>query len=350
MGVKPDYGESVESVYWNLAVKALKKEHIALFNVPRIVIGAKNREAGMKELAIPSWVPDWRYTGDTPQSLTLYEIGHLAKPLFQASSESKLPYPFDNAESGSNFPKTLRLRGYMIAQITDLTPRPCKLYAHPKRQTLRSQARVLQFNQQQIAEWEAVILVSNNRSRIYQPTGETYFDAFCRTLAAGTTPKGAEAGTRIAYEASESRQRFLRFITNVGLGSSLWIYILVVSIERFLRFAFRYQNPEWKLRSMVGSMGKRKGARLIGEIEEDDISQEKSKRMVGYLGLVPALTKLGDEVMLCEGVKTPLVLRRKELRDEKKRTVYEFIGDTYVHGVMEGEQWDQAKCEDLYII
>ncbi|RYN88153.1 hypothetical protein AA0119_g12111 [Alternaria tenuissima] len=349
MGVKPDYGESVEKIYWNLAVKALKHEHIALLNVPRILI-EKNREAGMKELAIPSWVPDWRYTDDTAESLTRFEVRHLVKLPFQASSESKWPYPFDNSESGSDFPKTLRLRGYTIAQVTDITPRPWKLCVHPKRQTLRSQARVLQFNQQQIVEWEAVVLVSNNRSRIYQPTGETYFDAFCRTLIADTLLEGAETGARIAYEAFESRQRFLRVITNVGLGSSLWIYILVVLIERFLRFAFRYQNPEWNFRLMVPSMINRKGARLIGEIEENVLGEEKRKSMVEYLGLVPALTKLGDEVVLCEGAKVPLVLRRKELRDEKKRTVYEFIGDTYIHGVMEGKFWDQPKCEDLHII
>ena len=68
-----------------------------------------------------------------------------------------------------------------------------------------------------------------------------------------------------------------------------------------------------------------------------------------YLGLVPALTKLGNEVVLCEGAKVPLVLRRKELRDKKKRMVYEFISNTYIHGVMEGKLWDQTKCEDLHI-
>ena len=101
---------------------------------------------------------------------------------------------------------------------------------------------------------------------------------------------------------------------------------------------------------MVSSIINRKGARLIREIKENVLGEEKRKSIVEYLGLVPALTKLGDEVVLCEGAKVPLVLRRKELRDETKRTVYEFIGDTYIHGVMEGKLWDQTKCEDLHII
>jgi hypothetical protein len=350
MGIKPEYRESVEKVYWALAAKALEKEQVILFNVPRISIDEKDREAGMKELAIPSWVPDWRYTEDTPLSLTQFEVGHMGNPpSFQASAESKLPYPFNNSESGSKFPKTLRLRGYTIAQVTDITPRPWKLLVHPRRQTIRSQAYVLQFNQQQIVEWEAVILVPNNRSRIYQSTGETYFDALYRTLVAGTLPEGAEMAGRIAYEAFESRQRFLRVITNVGLGRFLWMYILVIIIERFLHLAFGYQNPEWNFRSIIPSMANRKGARLIEEIEEDVSLEEKRKSMVEYLGLVPGLTRLGDEVVLCEGVNVPLVLRRKELGD-KKGLVYEFIGDTYVHGVMEGKLWDQAKCKDLHII
>ncbi len=52
----------------------------------------------------------------------------------------------------------------------------------------------------------------------------------------------------------------------------------------------------------------------------------------GYMGLVPACTQVGDQVFLLGGVTVPFVLRRRP--EEKK---YVLIGDSYIHGVMEGE-------------
>ncbi len=46
---------------------------------------------------------------------------------------------------------------------------------------------------------------------------------------------------------------------------------------------------------------------------------------------------LSNEVVLCKGAKVPLMLRRKELRDKKKRTVYKFISNTYIYSVIEGK-------------
>jgi hypothetical protein len=52
----------------------------------------------------------------------------------------------------------------------------------------------------------------------------------------------------------------------------------------------------------------------------------------GYMGLLPSCTEVGDEVHILSGVSIPFVLRRV-VGDQR----YQIVGDSYIHGVMEGE-------------
>ena len=59
----------------------------------------------------------------------------------------------------------------------------------------------------------------------------------------------------------------------------------------------------------------------------------------GYIGLVPPATELGDQIFIFLGGKTPYVIRpQKEASgNDKSPTEYHFIGEAYVHGLMDGE-------------
>jgi len=69
----------------------------------------------------------------------------------------------------------------------------------------------------------------------------------------------------------------------------------------------------------------------------------------GYLGSASRSLAVGDEIALIQGVKTPMVLRPAETPSGKR---YQVVGPAYVHGVMNGELWDQSKSgiEDLILI
>jgi hypothetical protein len=69
---------------------------------------------------------------------------------------------------------------------------------------------------------------------------------------------------------------------------------------------------------------------------------------MSYYALVPSISQLGDYVVLVGGVTTPLILRKT---GEGTAATWEFIGDTYVHGIMKGELWEKRKgdCEDMWI-
>ena len=68
-----------------------------------------------------------------------------------------------------------------------------------------------------------------------------------------------------------------------------------------------------------------------------------AKTKGGYLCLVPASTKPGDEIWLFQGGKVPMVVR------EGVYEHWELVGDAFVHGIMDGQAFDDTRCRDLLL-
>lgn len=64
----------------------------------------------------------------------------------------------------------------------------------------------------------------------------------------------------------------------------------------------------------------------------------------GRLCLLPKGTEVGDKIALLRGGRVPVVLRPRV----GGRSV-EFIGEAFVHGIMDGEAFDEAACVELKI-
>ncbi|KAH6703977.1 hypothetical protein BKA61DRAFT_493896 [Leptodontidium sp. MPI-SDFR-AT-0119] len=68
----------------------------------------------------------------------------------------------------------------------------------------------------------------------------------------------------------------------------------------------------------------------------------------GGMGLAPAQTKVGDVVAVLEGGNVPFILRHMEERKTEKVPEYcSFVGESYIHGIMDGEVMCAAKDEDI---
>lgn len=63
----------------------------------------------------------------------------------------------------------------------------------------------------------------------------------------------------------------------------------------------------------------------------------------GQLCLLPAEAQVGDSIILACGGRAPLIVRAREDGSA------EFIGEAYVHGVMDGEAFRQNMCHDIEI-
>lgn len=83
-------------------------------------------------------------------------------------------------------------------------------------------------------------------------------------------------------------------------------------------------------------------------LKKHDILQRAICRRLGktkgdYLALFPEEAQEGDTVVLLKGGKTLYIFR-------EETNGWRFVGDCYVHGVMDGERWDESKCQEMVII
>jgi hypothetical protein len=68
-----------------------------------------------------------------------------------------------------------------------------------------------------------------------------------------------------------------------------------------------------------------------------------ARTLTERLALVPAGSCVGDMIALCKGGSVPLVLRRHP-------DGFQLIGESYVHGVMNGEAFVEEQCKILCVV
>jgi hypothetical protein len=63
----------------------------------------------------------------------------------------------------------------------------------------------------------------------------------------------------------------------------------------------------------------------------------------GYIGLAPQCAQVGDSIGLFTGGRFPLVIRPSS-------NDWELVGDSYIHGIMDGSNFKIERCEMLSFI
>lgn len=333
-GIIPDYQIAPESLCTNLAVATLSQaSNLDFLSIPRLC----RREEG---LALPSWVPDWSCR--TPLCISLLQLEEGG-----ASNRDRTPYNATRKSSCRPIidkePKCLLLSGFAVDKITSLSE-VWDLQESKGFQTLRKQALVLQKNQVLVEDWRAVALNHGSLSEgDAYVTGETMFDAMWQTCVAGIYPNGDKQKMARTYARFYRRQRILRLIPKYGLEQYLWVWMVIVVVGHLLRL-LGIANPETEFRTSVSVMVNR---RLF-----------RTER--GFVGMGPAIAGLGDEVALFKGGRMPMVIKAKGIKVEGEGkeaiTLWEFFGDAYVHGAMNGELWSEdesvieQKCQPMCFI
>lgn len=360
LGIKPNYKNmAVHDLYTTLATNALREGQAEVLHIPRLVRAndTDNESQQLVPINLPSWVPDWQCTDRTPQPL-IYGRRDSLRGSFtgehRASGESKLDISFnflaDSSHDSDSYapqalPTMLRLRGFTVARIVRSTQTWISPHFNSRRQTLLAQAQNLQRYRHQIAAWEAVLHPPAAPNH-YSPTGQPQKEAVYDTLLGDASYYHLKA-RQDAYAGFERRQRILRLIPTFQRHISVGLYMLLILVDRLLK-AFGYENPEIESRVMMSNVLNRRVARCAVEEARD----------TEYLALVPGLAAPGDHVVLVQGLKMPLVLRpkgrgrlTKNANEDKMVHAWEFIGDCYVHGIMDGDVWEKRarECEDLWI-
>jgi len=141
------------------------------------------------------------------------------------------------------------------------------------------------------------------------------FDAFWRTLVYNRGP------------------RFDDSSPNQCAGKELAAAFGYWYLQKKLQMARRGQNgsANWKLFARI--------LQKMAEPFEEAEGRVRDARnffvsRCGRIGWVPFRTQIGDKVCFFQGVRIPFVVRQQSDR-------WEIIGACYVHGLMDGEIWDQ---------
>ncbi|KAJ4293099.1 hypothetical protein N0V90_008381 [Kalmusia sp. IMI 367209] len=325
MGVQADYRLSVQELYKKITRSLLERPGLDAFSASRA-------QSNDLKSTLPSWITDWAASdpsvplnstdflenGDSTSFISLDSLDYNSAASTTSSSA------FDDSKN------LLGLEGVLIDEVETVGVLSRTRY-------LRRVSHMFELFVQchdileQLKNWEKV---ARTGSRTRYPTGESSRLAYWKTLCAGRVPGN---------------------LTSVTKDPRFKYYLIIRSLRLFVRATIRCvprnEKDTWYNRlfySMFQTAWRTFGLtpakiQRIGFPPESRLSNYR--RMVrtqkGYLALAPRSARVGDWIGVFKGGKMPLVVR-------KKGEHWILLGESYVHGIMKGEAWDEAKCERMW--
>lgn len=284
-----DYRKSTREVYISILAKLISSHPIITFL--SWVDGAGNLQHD-----IPTWVPDW-YPPHSSVSV-LVELEHT---IARAGTASPPQIIFPDASTFKAGPCPLTVRGILAQKIT------CVVGLAQNDEKDRAQKRVAMLNS--VAD-------------PYPTTSMSYLDCYARVV---------DPNPSTDYLLQDDRpERFWDVIAKPPC-------VVSSSLAQLPR-----RNPPLTQNDLF----KRLPAPIAVPLDLERFAAVlrcSSRRLAltedGFLGLVPECTLEGDEVAVLFGHSMPVVVR--PLADGS----YNFIGDAFVLGIMDGEVLDQPLQE-----
>ncbi|KAI0426033.1 heterokaryon incompatibility protein-domain-containing protein [Xylaria sp. FL1042] len=184
-------------------------------------------------------------------------------------------------------------------------------------------------------DWERRIAdVSSHRSdSLYSLTGETMLEVYWKTIYLGKHPPNLEKKLHPLYMRGV---RLLRFLRRQSMSGLLWILPAIV-----LSIVASFLDQACRVFPQLG------GERLefMKKFTADYFIKRRrlfKRRMVRtsdreLVGLVPAAANVGDHIFLFKGSRVPIVVR-----EDNDRLLA--VGDCYIHGIMNGEAFEESRC------
>jgi hypothetical protein len=302
----PDYSKPVEQLY----------EELAVFLVETTgeldILSMRWPEAGGETSVVqglPSWVPNW--TLDTDASL-LYDLDDRLSWLskYKASKDSHA-----NIELPGN--GKLLTHGRILGRIELVS----KYENHVNAPSL-----VEFFN-----SWKDMLGVTASPGQLYaNHLTTTLSDAYWQILCCGVLP-----------DRSEPRNENLLRITSDDSPLKLWF-------DAWWEWCEKYDCDSHEL-MVFQSNCSRAEIDTMGGLISTSISLRRAfvSDGVGWRGLVPMDAEVGDLIVLLKGGRVPYILR--PIENGNTSVEYRMVGDTYVHGIMDGSEWNESELEDMVL-
>ncbi|KAF5008669.1 hypothetical protein FDECE_5081 [Fusarium decemcellulare] len=306
---------------------------------------------------LPSWAPDWSYDFTSIPKEATYsshvfrpmtrEISHITNSLsegesfapFHASGPSKC---FQARLMGDD--TTLILRGFIIdtlEAVGENLEHPMPAPFEPSYNRVKSKMRE-KMRSQKIYEglgqlwsavkgWEDLAYECEN---LQTGPNETREEALLATLCKNRIPLNADRAAVFDH---------MRTCINATFDySKMDVVLKVLRLQHMTPRLYRTLVGYSRDRRVVDDEGLWPLVMAVVSMRRA-VDQRMARTKGGYLALVPEPSRVGDQIAILEGGKTPFVLR-------KVGQQWRILGDSYVHGIMFGEAWDEGKCSEMELI
>jgi hypothetical protein len=324
---EPDYTQKDEDIYLEVARRFLNNPAPGL----DMLGGVQPRPDSGNDVAIrlPSWVPDWT-------QLCHRSLGPLVIDGEERSSASK-NLPASTPGFKLQKPSTLIVSGVQFDTITRV-------------QWLCSRADFDTLLHSLSSFWHIWVHVDRHQpssdASYPDKSGATLAEAFCWTITGGNDWVGKRLRTQ------EERTWHL------------------ADYEAFVKRFYVQPSqilPRVPVPKLWEAMGKTADARRFYEAACHACSHRNIfVTGQGYIGIGPMNLRVGDRVCVLKGAEFPYVLRAVGVSDnnsresnaeedsgQEKENQFEVVGETYVHGIMEGEvncREDETRVRDFNIV
>ena len=313
--VRISYRDDLAVVYREVAIQILHQNR-SLDILSRPPGSAKS---SIKDL--PSWVPDWSIC---PKPTFTYSWGHGTLSLAgteatDAGQNSRFCTTLNSTYSPKILSQqnVLELEGYLFDTVVEVgpifegvqVPNSVRTAVSIARDWMKCGSTLLHARKVFIA-WQRL---ANVHSKDPYITNESIHEAFWQTVSTGEL----HSSPRVAIELN------------------LW--------EKGSRFPFGLLHSAFTIATHF-FMNK---PFMLFEIQARcSLGRTMVRLRRGGLGLAAGETRVGDSVVLCRGSSVPLILRKRE----DMRGMWRLIGDSYVHGIMKGEAWEENRCSRIVIV
>jgi hypothetical protein len=257
--------------------------------------------AKQRDISLPSWVPDWRYTTE----LRLFLDHHYSAGGPQVEYH---PYTLKFAQT----PRRLRTDNDLYTYFTP----------SGKRKTLPIQSLALQFIMQDVVIYTSGCLDSEKR--------------------------GSDFHCELAEFVKSTEQRLLALSPSTYISSETILEALAKTLLCSRDYKELLIEPEIKLESeyqkylqsfLAGVVNHElpyaRDFRLSSALDETQLCITAR----GYMCLVPKEIQNGDYIGVACGLQMPLAFRRVG-QDAKGQLQYELYSEVYVHGMMCSQIWN----------
>ncbi|EON67477.1 hypothetical protein W97_06731 [Coniosporium apollinis CBS 100218] len=328
-----DYDTPVRRVYQNAAATIIKDSR----NLD-LLLDCHPITTGPRLPGLPSWVPDWS-ASDEIRSHALNTV--FAQDPFSASLGMATHARFSSGNC------CLQVDGLIVDTITLLGRRlsmsedPTSKYWPKGRWIPKISAyEVILHGLDVIRDWKTVASPGETTDEISAryPTGETYRDVFWQVSFLTLDPTTNDAAAkkwRHSLRAFDNLIQWWTWMELKGLRRAHWLFVCLIAFSWFAVVCV----IAIAIGGLVSFNPDRPGA-LDGSSQAEKVI---GRTATGLIGMVPAGSKVGDRITIFKGGKRPFVVRAV---GEKWR----LVGDSYVHGVMYGGAFDEAKCKMFWIV